>query len=444
LRIAPPPEVKEICATLERAGHQAWCVGGAVRDALLGIATLDWDIATSAKPEVVQRLFKRTVPVGIQFGTVGVLDRRGVLHEVTTFRHDVETDGRHAVVRFGASLEEDLARRDFTINAIAVHAETLEIRDPFRGREDLERRVLRCVGVAGDRMREDRLRALRALRFAGRFDFDIEAATWQAIVESGPHLGRLSMERVKQELEKVMDQVTRPARTIERYSTAGIFATLVPELVGAPAARFAALDHLARPSLSRRPDRRMLRLAALFVEPGVMPAKSLESALRRLKFSGIELRATLTLANAAAAVSLVRLRELAERCALDEHRWSAEHARATHAVELRRLVARAGRLMVPGLTRLLWARAKAEGFSAVDGRAGLALYRRALRSAFHDPLTVADLAIDGEDLQRVGIAPGRAMGETLAALLERVLRDPSLNTRESLLAAVDDLRNAGR
>lgn len=140
--------MRTICRTLERAGFEAWCVGGAVRDALLGIETLDWDIATSARPEQVQKLFRRTVPVGVQFGTVGVLDPAGVLHEVTTFRHDVETDGRHAVVKFGASLEEDLARRDFTINAIAVHADTLEVRDPFNGRGDLESRVRERVAGA--------------------------------------------------------------------------------------------------------------------------------------------------------------------------------------------------------------------------------------------------------------------------------------------------------
>ena len=169
-------------------------MGGAVRDALLGIETLDWDIATSARPEQVQKLFTRTVPVGLRFGTVGVLDAAGVMHEVTTFRHDVETDGRHAVVRFGASLEEDLARRDFTINAIAVHAERLEVRDPFGGRADLARRVLRCVGTAAERMQEDRLRALRALRFAGRFGFEIEPETWTAILASAPHLGRVRVD----------------------------------------------------------------------------------------------------------------------------------------------------------------------------------------------------------------------------------------------------------
>ncbi|MBX3172981.1 MAG: hypothetical protein KF709_01075 [Gemmatimonadaceae bacterium] len=432
-RLQPPESVKEITRTLERAGHEAWCVGGAVRDALLGIETLDWDLATSARPEQVQKLFRRTIPVGLLFGTVGVLDREGVLHEVTTFRHDVETDGRHAVVKFGASLDEDLARRDFTINAIAVHAERLEIRDPFDGRADLGAKLLRCVGEPAERMREDRLRALRALRFAGRFDFAIEPATWAAIEGSAPHLGRLSMERVKQELEKVMDQVARPAATMERYRDAGILRALVPLIADAPRARFAALDHLARPGLTRRPDRRMLRLAALFVEPGAAPAHELERTLKALKFSNVELRATLTLAEAAGAVTFESLRRLARAATVD-----LPNATATQpeAVELRRLISRVGRLMVPGLTRLLWARAKAEGVTAAEGAAGVALYRRALRSAFRDPLTIGDLAVDGDDLRSAGVAPGPAMGKALARLLDFVLADPSRNTREALLAEV--------
>ena len=432
-RLHPPDSVREICATLERAGHEAWCVGGAVRDALLGIETLDWDIATSARPEQVQKLFRRTVPVGIQFGTVGVLDKAGVLHEVTTFRHDVETDGRHAVVRFGASLTEDLARRDFTINAIAVHAESLEVRDPFGGREDLERRVVRCVGDASERMREDRLRALRALRFAGRFDFALDTATWAAIQSSAPYLGRLSMERVKQELEKVMEQVARPSVTLERYREAGIFAALVPSLADVPRARFAAVDALARPALARRPDRRMLRLAALFVEPGVAPQQSLEHDLKALKFSNDEVRATLTLAKGAAEVTLARVLGVAgglDAVESDGTRGEME------GVELRRVIARVGRLMVPGLSRLLWARAKAEGVTAAQGRAGISLYRRALTSVFSDPLTVGDLAVDGDDLRGAGVPAGKQMGETLQRLLDAVIVDPRLNTRESLLARV--------
>lgn len=416
-RVVPPPAVVEISRTLEAAGHEAWCVGGAVRDALLGYPTLDWDLATDARPDEVQRLFRRTVPVGIPFGTVGVLDRDGVLHEVTTFRHDVETDGRHAVVRFGASLEEDLARRDFTINAIAVHAERLEVRDPFGGRADLEAGVLRCVGVPAERMREDRLRALRALRFAGRFDFAIDPATWAAIRESAPHLGRLSMERVKQELEKVMRQVSRPAATLERYREAGIFAALVPALAAAPPSRFRALDRLAHRELRGRPGRIPLRLAALFAEPGAPPPPDLERSLKALRFSNVEARLAVEVARA--------LEGCGDLTALE-----------TDPIVLRRWVARAGRLIVPAALRVL----AASGGAAADVASGAwarrmrRLHRRALTIAWRDPIALGDLAVDGDDLRRLGITEGRAIGETLQRLLDAVLEDPTRNRAEVLLA----------
>ena len=202
VHLRPTKGVLRIAAALEAAGFEAWCVGGAIRDALLGDAPLDWDLATPATPEEVRSLFgrRRTIPVGIEFGTVKVLDEEGVPHEITTFRRDVKTDGRHAIVEFGASLDEDLARRDFTINAIAYRPSTDEIRDPFGGRADLTVGVVRAVGEAEQRMREDRLRALRAIRFAGRYDFQIETSTLAAIRSSAPHLVRLSRQRVLQEL----------------------------------------------------------------------------------------------------------------------------------------------------------------------------------------------------------------------------------------------------
>src|SRR3954464_12733903 len=139
-RLNPPAAVVEIAAKLEGAGFETWCVGGAIRDALLGHAHLDWDLATAATPEQVREIFghRRTIPVGIEFGTVGVLDANGIMHEVTTFRRDVRTDGRHAEVEFGVSLEDDLARRDFTINAIAYSPTREELRDPFHGQRDLK------------------------------------------------------------------------------------------------------------------------------------------------------------------------------------------------------------------------------------------------------------------------------------------------------------------
>ena len=255
----PPSEVRRIALTLEKAGFETWCVGGAVRDALLGHQHLDWDLATAARPNEVRNLFPRTVPVGIEFGTVGVLDDFGVMHEVTTYRRDVHTDGRHPVVEFGATLDEDLARRDYTINAIAYGPTTKQLHDPFNGQGDLADRIVRAVGEPSERMREDRLRALRAIRFAARFDFQIESRTWDSIVASAPHLTRLSAERVKQEIEKTMEQVRFPSRAFRLWRDSGALAVLVPSLGEISNIHLAALDHLRIPGLPGRPQRKVAR-----------------------------------------------------------------------------------------------------------------------------------------------------------------------------------------
>ena len=194
-----PEPILNIARSLEHAGFEAWCVGGSLRDRLLGHPQSDFDIATSATPEEVQRLFPRTVAVGVKYGTVGVLDRDRVLHEVTTFRRDVSTDGRHAVVQYGVSLDDDLARRDFTINAIAYHPLRYEWRDPFGGKQDLEGRLIRAVGNPAQRFAEDYLRILRALRFSARFEFAIDPETWSAARAAAPGLKQLSAERVRDE-----------------------------------------------------------------------------------------------------------------------------------------------------------------------------------------------------------------------------------------------------
>src|SRR3954471_24521615 len=240
-KLDPPDTVRGIAKRLEEAGFEAWCVGGAVRDALLGHPHLDWDLATPATPTQMRDLFgrRRTIPIGVDFGTVGVLDRNGVMHEVTTFRRDVRTDGRHAEVEFGVSLDDELARRDFTINAIAYSPRRDEIRDPFDGRADLERKIVRAVGDPEQRMREDRLRALRAIRFAARFGFAIDDATRRAIEASAPHLDRLSRERVKQELDKTLEQVRCPSTAFEIWQATGAFQHLVPGLANIPHSKLA-------------------------------------------------------------------------------------------------------------------------------------------------------------------------------------------------------------
>jgi len=420
-RLNPPDTVLEIAAQLEKAGFETWCVGGAIRDVLLGHPHLDWDLATSATPPQMRELFgsRRTVPIGVEFGTVGVLDRNGTMHEVTTFRRDVRTDGRHAVVEFGVSLDDDLARRDFTINAIGFSPKLDEIRDPFGGQADIARKLIRAVGDPEARMREDRLRALRAIRFAARFDFAIEDATHRAIESSAQHLGRLSAERVKQELDKTMEQVRCPSAALTVWQSTGAFASLVPPLAGVTADSFAVVDLLAMPGLSTRPARRALRFAALLLP--LSPA-SAGDVLTKLKASRNEIQRVVSLVD-------------------NWHRYGADigtalNANVPDAVSIRRWVAAIGRLDIGSFMRLasaVWAAGRQRGEDAPEPHAVHSLYRRMVRTAFRDPIDLGALAVDGDDLRRIGIPAGRGLGMILQALLEIVIADPRKNTSDYLL-----------
>jgi tRNA nucleotidyltransferase (CCA-adding enzyme) len=432
--VSPPPAIRRIAERLQAAGFETWCVGGAVRDALLGHPHLDWDLATSARPEQVQRLFRRTVPVGVDFGTVGVLDDAGVMHEVTTFRHDVQTDGRHATVQFGASLEDDLARRDFTINAIAVSPSTGEIRDPFGGRADLEKRVVRAVGVPDERMREDRLRALRAIRFAARLDFAIDDATWQAIARSAPHLTRLSRERVKQEIEKTVEQVRCPSEAFALWRSSGALRALVPVLDEQEPIAFASADHIAIPETTNRGERcdarRGNRILSLFLD---VPAARVRVALRDLRFSNAEVR------------TMTRLAELWTALFAPVSAAMAGGGERVHDAVIRGWAAATGRTQLPSFLRLAsarWAAMRDAGLSPPAADRVTSVYRRSLRIAYRDPIELADLGIDGEDLLREGIARGPALGKILRALLEWVVEDPSRNTRDVLLGRARILAGA--
>ena len=424
--LSPPGPVLDIAKRLEQEGFETWCVGGAVRDALLGHPHLDWDLATAATPEQVRRLFPRTVPVGIEFGTVGVLDRDGTMHEVTTFRRDVETDGRHAVVTFGATIDEDLARRDFTLNAIAYHPQSRRLHDPFEGREDIARHVIRAVGDPEERMREDRLRALRAIRFAARFEFDIDPATWNAIVNSAPHLGRLSAERVKQELEKTMEQVERPGRALELWRETGALRALLPAVADISSVALRTLDCLPRAGGKRASQRKMLRLVALF---GELPPREAEKTARKLRFSNQQ---------------IAWIRAVVEHAKRIEGDIAEAHASRTtpSPVRLRGWIAAAGRTRIASVLRLVAARLAAQrgaGHSVASAQTINGLYRRVLRSAFRDPVELSDLAIGGDDLRSAGVAEGPEMGWVLHRLLDLVLEDPRRNTVEELLRLAAEL-----
>jgi tRNA nucleotidyltransferase (CCA-adding enzyme) len=427
--LRPPSPVVEIAKRLEAAGHETWCVGGAVRDALLGHPHSDWDLATAALPEEVIRLFpRRTVAVGIAHGTVGILDSGRTLHEVTTFRRDVRTDGRHAEVAFGVSLDEDLARRDFTINAIAYSPTQHVLRDPFHGQVDLGLRIVRAVGRAGDRMREDRLRALRALRFAGRFDFSIEGETWEAIVASAAFLTQLSAERVREELSKTMVQVTRPSRSLGLWQESGALRVLVPTLGVLDRVALATLDCLSKPPERVGPrgaaladGRRLARLAALFL--GCAPT-DVQRSLKALRFSNADTEWITALVEAWRSVGA-------------DMEWALVGGGSIPDATVRRWVAGAGRLRIPTLLRLAaarWAASRAAGGPAPAPSRIHSLYRRAVRSAFHDAVELSDLAIDGNDLLEAGIARGPQVGAILRRLLAAVVEDQSVNVRDQLLA----------
>lgn len=386
-----PVEVLEIARTLEEAGYEAWCVGGALRDALLGHPHSDYDFATSATPAQVTALFRRTAPVGEKYGTVGVMDRRRVLHEVTTFRRDVSTDGRHAVVAFGVSLDDDLARRDFTVNAIAYHPLRFEWRDPFGGRADLGRGLLRAVGDPGQRFREDYLRILRGVRFAARLGFTFDSVTWDAAVGASPGLAGLSAERVRDEWLKGLSTARSVPELVGLWTRVGAAAAWMPELATVPPAWLSAADRV--PEVPRDP----VLLTALLLGDAA-------PVLRRLRASNADIERAAAIARGPAAP------------ASDEapavRRWLVATGRAADDLLILHRLRQEAEAPWAGAVRQIRERG--------------------------DPLARGDLAVSGADLQALG-ARGPRIGELLAALLDRVLDDPALNRREPLLALATEL-----
>ncbi len=430
-----PPAVRWIVRTLEDAGFETWAVGGGVRDAFLGIRSGDWDLTTRATPNRVQHLFNRTIPVGIDHGTVGVLSRDGVLYEVTTFRRDIETTGRHALVEFSDTLDEDLSRRDFTINAVAWHPLKEALHDPYGGQMDLERGLLRTVGNPKQRFAEDYLRILRALRFAGTYSLTIETETWRALTSNVARTDSLSPERIRDELARVLSGGAPPSRALALYAASGVLGILYPELdalVGCPrdpagdwfAHSLRAIDFLS-------PRRPALRWAALLQGIGE-PAASVGTGGRG---GGPDERARV---RAAALLERLRssnakVREVSELSARIARPPSVE----ADDEALRRWSSATGRAALPSLLRVWAACVRAdEAFGGSRTRPQLIKLSQRLRAISRPgtPLTVAELALSGRDLIRMGYAPGPHFGEVLNHLLDRTLEEPELNDKPMLEA----------
>ena len=392
------PGAAALLTRLHAAGHAAYAVGGCVRDSLLGQTPHDWDLCTSATPEQVLELFGEAhcIPTGLQHGTVTV-KHGGELYEITTFRTEgAYSDGRHPDhVAFVPDVKEDLARRDFTINAMAYNAEEGLI-DPFGGQSDLAAGIVRAVGEPQRRFEEDALRILRLYRFAARFGFAIDPATGQAARALCRHLDCVSEERIAEELSRLLAAPAPGA-----YLEAEVLAVIFPELDAAELPESRRILDALEPGMEHVP----VRLAALLYPLGEAGARA---ALKRLKCS-----------NALTGTVATLVREAA-----------AGMPGAALTLTARRFLSRYDLATITNLTALCSAQhpEQAEAFAALQQEAARLVETNAC-------CRINQLAVNGRDLMDAGVRPGPGLRRVLDALLEQVLTGQLPNEKAALLAA---------
>ena len=396
------PGAAALLTRLHAAGHAAYAVGGCVRDSLLGQTPHDWDLCTSATPEQVLELFGKAhcIPTGLQHGTVTV-KHGGELYEITTFRTEgAYSDGRHPDhVAFVPDVKEDLARRDFTINAMAYNAEEGLI-DPFGGQNDLAAGIVRAVGEPQRRFEEDALRILRLYRFAARFGFAIDPATGQAARALCRHLDCVSEERIAEELSRLLAAPAPGA-----YLEAEVLAVIFPELDAAELPESRRILDALEPGMEHVP----VRLAALLCPLGEAGARA---ALKRLKCSN-----TLT----GTVATLVR-------------EAAAGMPGAALTLTARRFLSRYDLATITDLTALCSARhpEQAEAFAALQQEAARLVETNAC-------CRINQLAVNGRDLMDAGVRPGPGLRRVLDALLEQVLTGQLPYEKAALLAAASQV-----
>lgn len=404
VRIALPKDVKHIIDVLMENGYEAYAVGGCVRDSILGRVPGDWDITTSALPMQVKGLFRRTVDTGIQHGTVTVmLGRNG--YEVTTYRIDGKyEDSRHPEsVEFTPKLEEDLKRRDFTINAMAYNDEHGVV-DIFDGVGDLQRKIIRCVGNAHDRFDEDALRILRAVRFSAQLGFGIEENTARAAKELAVNLKRISSERIHTEFNKMLKS-PHP----DYFSVAdaiGIMEIVLPEYHVMSAEDKAFVGALAKECACQLPER---YAAMLFMSGGYSeedPADTAKRVLKRLKLDNDTI-------NTASMLLRFGMLEITD----DESR-------------IRHIIYETGDKNILRILDFRTAYEKCIGNDIADVRRMYDICNMIFERG--DCVSLKNLAITGKELIAMGVPAGRQMGEILNSLLMLVLDNPQLNDREQL------------
>ena len=447
IKIEIPRNAAEIIRNLEDNGYEAYIVGGCTRDAILGREPQDWDITTSAKPEEVKRLFRRTVDTGIEHGTVTVMfGKEG--YEVTTYRIDGEyQDARHPKeVSFTSDLKEDLLRRDFTINAMAYNPR-IGLVDEFGGLLDLRKKVIRAVGNPIERFTEDALRILRAVRFAAQLSFQIEEDTRQAMRALAPNLAKISAERIREELNKLL--LSGNAMELLEAERLGINAVIFPELSRMLAAgqnnphhvynvgehtlhSVEAMYHLCREGGSGDKKEMSVLLWTMLLHDVAKPLVKTTDEAGIDHFYGHPKKGS------------EMAKEILGRLRFDNHtRDTVVHLVECHderpmgkAAPLRRKINRIGAGYMEQFYLVqkadLMAQSeyqKEEKISAVEKEK--AMYHEIMEK--EQCVSLKDLAVGGKDLIAAGFTPGRKIGEVLNKLLDQVLEDSSLNEKEKLL-----------
>ena len=412
MKLTLDPGAAALLDTLHAAGYAAYAVGGCVRDSLLGRTAHDWDLCTSALPQQVMELFgaEQCIPTGLQHGTVTV-KYGGRLYETTTFRTEGSyTDGRHPdAVQFVPDVREDLARRDFTINAMAYN-EAEGLVDPFGGQKDLQNGLLRAVGEPQQRFTEDALRILRLYRFAARFGFALDAATARAARQLAPHLDCISAERIQEELAKLLIAPQPGA-----YLEPAVLAVVLPELTPA------ALD-AAKPVVDACPageENLPVRWAALL---GALGEADTRRVLKRLRCSNACIEETAVLVRETAGEGVCR--------SFSEEKASAHPG----DIHLRQLLGRYGLCTVERLCALC-----AALHPQAASECALAAQRARQLEADGVCCRVSQLAVNGRDLMAAGIPAGPALRRVLEALLDGVIRAEYPNEKPALLAAAQKI-----
>ncbi len=433
-----PRITKKLASVFSAHGYQCYLVGGATRNIVLKRKIIDFDIATDARPEEVSRIFKRVIPTGIKHGTVTVLFQ-GKQFEVTTFRSEGEyLDGRRpSTVTFTPSIHEDLKRRDFTINAIAWDLINNRLLDPHNGRMDIKLKTIRAIGDPYERFREDGLRPLRACRLAAQLDFQVEKGTLAAIGRTLNTVDRVSQERIRDELERIL-KADQPSIAFKLMLETAILAGILPELAACREVEqrelhcFDVFHHSIYTADAAPQDNLVLRLAALLHDIGKAVTISTNDQ-GQLQFHGHEKSSALLACRITRRLKFPNLVTKRVTHLVRHHMFNYQEEWSDAAV--RRFISRVKRENIPELLALRRADQIGRCRHWEISPALIDFEKRIEKVLAADQaLTISDLKVDGREIiSSLALAPGPQIGVILKFLLESVLEDPELNTRPALL-----------